>query len=119
MKTIQDVNKLIEEVKSSIEVSRRNLPKEELKKKESRLSKELDYLSQVKLLIEKGFSEENLNNWRSKIEAKILLIKTNEPTLRSCNNNLDLHSKRVKEHNEAYELPKLKQQLNNIDFILN
>ena len=85
---------------------------------ENKESKQIEFLDSIIALLDYGYDESKLNEWRCQLEEKLDLIKRNNPEAGQYDTDETLKQK-IQTHEKAYGKSKIVSQISNIDFILN
>ena len=123
MKTKEQLKKLKDECRDRIisireQVRRKDLDKSLGKSREQRESKEIEHLDSIIALLDYGYTEIKLLEWRGQLQSKVDLIRLRNPEPNDWDTE-DTLKKKIQEHEKAHGKAKLLTQINNIDFILN
>lgn len=123
MKNVEQIKKLKQECRERIvsirdQVRSKLITKELGKSREDKESKQIEFLNSIIALLDYGYNEIKLNEWRCQLEEKLDLIKRNNPEAGRYDTDETLKQK-TQAHEKAYGKSKIVSQISNIDFILN
>lgn len=123
MKTKEELERFKNECRDRVIIIREQVRNREIdkalgKSREQREFNEIEYLDSIIALIDCGYTESKLAEWRLQLEEKINLIKQRNPEPSEFDTD-DTLKKKIQEHEKAHSKAKLVSQIRNIDFILN
>lgn len=123
MKNVEEIKKLKQECRERMvsirdQVRGKLITKELGKSRENKESKQIEFLDSIIALLDYGYNEIKLNEWRCQLEEKLDLIKRNNPEAGQYDTDETLKQK-IQTHEKACGKSKIVSQISNIDFILN
>ena len=123
MKTKEELKRLKDECRDKVVTIREQVRSKLIEKslgktREQREFNEIEYLDSIIALLDYGYTEEKLVEWRLQLQSKIDLIKSRNPEPSEFDTD-DTLKKKIQEHEKAHNKAKLVSQIKNIDFILN